>query len=122
MVANNFDRNPRYNYGNTSEANNSLIFRDSENCIISGAHITNVWRDPAGLLIENCRRMNITGCTILDCDNVGLLLRNVVESRVSDCLIDDDRPDSTSRPMQVVGGHGNQIIDNLLNGRPQDSE
>ena len=66
MGTNNFDRNPRYSYDNTSKANNSLVFRDSENCIISGAHITNVWRDSAGLLIENCRRMNITGCTILD--------------------------------------------------------
>lgn len=119
MGANNFDRNPRYNYGNTSKANNGLVVRDSENCIISGAHITNVWRDPAGLLIENCRRMNITGCTILDCDNVGLLLKNVVDSRVSDCLISDDREDSTSLPLQVVDGHGNQIIDNLINGRAQ---
>jgi hypothetical protein len=110
MGANNFDRNPRYSYGNTSQANNG------------GAHVTNVWRDPAGLLIENCRRMNITGCTILNCDNVGLLLRNVVESRVSDCLIRDDREDSTSVPLLVVGGRGNQIIDNLINGRPQDSE
>ncbi len=119
MGANNFDRNPRYSYGNTSEANNGLVIRDSEDCIISGAHITNVWRDPAGMVIENCRRMNITGCTILDCDNIGLLLRNVVNSRVSDCLISDDRADSTSIPLHVVGGHGNQIVDNLIGGRPQ---
>ncbi len=122
MGANNFDRNPRYSYGNTSQANNSLVIRDSEDCLISGAHITNVWRDPAGLTVENCRRMNITDCTILDCDNVGLLLKNVVNCRVSDCLISDDRAESTSVPMRIDGGHGNQIIDNLINGRPQGVE
>jgi hypothetical protein len=88
---NNFDRNPRYDYGNSLEARNSLVVRNSEDCTLSGLHITNVWREPAGLLIENCRRMNVTNCTILDCDNVGLLLRNLTNSRVSDCIIRDDR-------------------------------
>jgi len=108
---NNFDRNPRYNYGNTLDANNGLVVRNSEDCTLTGLHITNVWRDPAGLLIENCRRFNITDCTILDCDNVGLLLKNVTGSRVTDCLIRDDRPGSTSVPVKVIGGSGNTITD-----------
>jgi hypothetical protein len=111
---NNFDRNPRYNYGNALEANNSLVVRNSEDCTLTGLHITNVWRDPAGLLIENCRRMNVTDCTILDCDNVGLLLKNITDSRVSDCLIRDDRPDSTSVPVKIVGGSGNVIQNDLV--------
>jgi hypothetical protein len=106
---NNFDRNPRYAYGNSLEANNSLVVRNSDDCTLTGLHITNVWRDSAGLAIENCRRFNITNCAILDCDNVGLLLKNVTDSRVSDCLIRDDRPDSTSVPVKVVGGSGNMI-------------
>jgi len=109
---NNFDRNPRYNYGNTLQANNGLVVRNSEDCTLTGLHITNVWRDPAGLLVENCRRFHITDCTILDCDNVGLLLKNVTDSRVSDCLIRDDRPDRTSEPVKVIGGSGNSIQDN----------
>ncbi|MBC8868791.1 MAG: right-handed parallel beta-helix repeat-containing protein, partial [Planctomycetes bacterium] len=111
---NNFDRNPRYNYGNTLDANNGLVVRNSEDCTLTGLHITNVWRDPAGLSIENCRRFNITDCTILDCDNVGLLLKNVTDSRVSDCLIRDDRPGRTSVPVKVIGGNGNVIEDGLL--------
>ena len=70
--------------------------------------------------ISNYLRAQDIGMVCMD--NVGLLLKNVVESRVSDCLIRDDREDSTSMPLLVVGGHGNQIIDNLINGRPQDSE
>lgn len=110
---NNFDRNPRYAYGNTLDANNGLVVRNSEDCTLAGLHITNVWREPAGLLIEKCRRFNITGSTILDCDNVGLLLKDVTDSRVTDCLIRDDRPDSNSVPLKVIGGSGNTIQDDL---------
>ncbi len=112
--SNNLDRNPRYDYGNTQEANNSLVIRNSRDCTLSGLHITNVWRDPAGLLVDNCRRFNITGCTILDCDHVGLWLRNVTDSRVSDCMIRDDRTGSDSIPLKVDGGRGNLIVDNQL--------
>jgi hypothetical protein len=111
---NNFDRNPRYNYGNTQDAKNGLVFRHSVDCTLTGLHITNVWRSPAGLLIDNVERFNITNCTILDCDTAGLMLKNVRNSRVSDCLIRDDRADSTGVSIQVVGGQGNQIVDNLL--------
>jgi hypothetical protein len=116
---NNFDRNPRYKYGTSLEANNSLVVRDSQDCTLSGLHITNVWRDPAGLLLEDCRRMNVTECTILDCDNRGLLLKNVIDSRVSDCLIRDDRPDTSSVSIEVTGGSGNMIVSNLLGTRPR---
>ena len=120
--SNNFDRNPRYDYGNTQDANNGLVFRDSEDCNLSGLHITNVRRKPAGLLLENCRRFNVTNCTILDCDQRGLWLNNVRDSRVSDCLIRDDRPGSTSRSLEVSGGNGNLIRGNLLGTAPSADE
>ncbi len=67
--------------------------------------------DPAAFLIDNCNRMHITDCTILDCDNVALMLRNVSDSRVSGCLIRDNRLNSGSKPLEVVGGKGNMIDD-----------
>ncbi len=108
---NNFDQEP--SYFNSGEAMNSLKVINSRDCTFSGLHITNVRRDQAAFLIENCSRINITGCTILDFDNVGLLLRNVSFSRVSDCLIRDDRPGSKSIPVKITGGKGNMIVDNL---------
>lgn len=116
---NNFDRNPRYEIGNAGSANNSLVFRDCADCTLTGLHIANVLRDPAGLLLDRCRRFNVTGCTILDCDHAGLLLKDVSDSRVSDCLIRDDRRDTSSFSIQVVGGRDNQIIDNLLHENVQ---
>jgi hypothetical protein len=63
--------------------------------------------------------MNVTGCTILDCDNVGLLLRDVTDTRVSDCLIRDGRPDAKSVPLVLVSGKGNMIVNNLLGAAPR---
>ena len=109
-----FDRNPRYGPHDGPVAHNSLIVRNSEDCTLTGLHISNALNAPAALLIENCRRMNITNCTILDYDNVGLLLKNLSHSRVSDCLIRDDRPDAKSTPLKIIGGKDNMIIDNAL--------
>ena len=117
--ANNFDRNPRYDYGDSLEARNSLLIRNSADCTLSGLHVTNVWKAPAGVTIENCKRMNVTDCTILDCDNVGLLLKDVADSRISGCLISDSRPDAESTSLKVINGKGNMIVNNLLATAPQ---
>ena len=117
--ANNFDRNPRYDYGNSLDARNSLLVRNSADCTLSGLHITNVWKAAAGLTIENCKRMNVTNCTILDCDNAGLLLKDIADSRISGCLISDNRPDAESVSLKVIGGKGNMIVNNLLATAPQ---
>jgi parallel beta-helix repeat protein len=117
--ANNFDRNPRYDYGDSLDARNSLLVRNSADCTLSGLHVTNVWKAPAGLTIENCKRMNVTDCTILDCDNVGLLLKDTADSRISGCLISDNRPNAESTSLKVTGGKGNLIVNNLLATAPQ---
>lgn len=111
---NNLDRNPRYDYGNTSEANNAVVFRNCRDCTLNGLHISNVWRQEAGLILEQCDRFNVTGCTILDCDGGGLLLRGVSRSRVSDCLIRDDRPGQSTRSLIEIEGQDNLLLDNLL--------
>jgi len=111
---NNLDRNPRYDYADTADANNSVVIRDCQDCTIDGLHVTNVRRDPAAVTIRRCRRMNISDCTILDCDHVGLLLEELSDSRVSGCLIRDDRPDSNSVPVKIVGGRENLIDSHLV--------
>jgi len=60
-------------------------------------------------VLEKCDRLHVSGCTILDCDNVGLLIKDCTRSRVRDNLVRDDRSGSTSVSIQVVGGTGNQI-------------
>ena len=114
--SNNLDRNPRYDYGDTRKANNGVVIRNTEDSTISGLHINGAWRKEAGLQVVNCRRMNITGCTVLNCDNVGILLEDVHDSLVAHCLVRDSRPGATMKSLQVVGGSGNSIDANLLKG------
>ncbi|GIW94440.1 MAG: ATP-binding protein [Pirellulaceae bacterium] len=123
VAANNMDRNPRYDYGNTQDANNAVVFRDCQDSTISQLLVTSVWRSEAGIVLERCRRMNVTGCTVLDCDRAGLLLKEVSDSRVSDCLVADSRPDNRSASVVIQSCHNLWLSDNLWDRPPDvDSE
>lgn len=114
---NNFDRNPRYNYGNTQEANNSIVIRNSESCTLQGLAVSSVWRDPAAVTLSNCRRMHLSDSTILDSDHVGLLMERVHDSVISGLLIRDDRNGQGRRDftaIKIVGGGGNVLQNNVL--------
>ncbi len=114
--ANNFGRRePNGNSRDPDAPCNGLVFRDCKDCTLTGLHITEVWRRRAGLAIENCDRMNINNCTILDCDQAGLLLSNTTNSLITGCLIRNDRRDDTPwASVRVIGGRGNTIEPRLL--------
>ncbi len=112
VVGNVFDRNPRYHYGDGGEAKLGLLFQDSDGCTISANHIHGTGSIPAAVQVRNCRRFNITNCTILDYERCGVLLDNVSDSRLSGCLIRDDRAShEKTRPLELLGGSANQIQD-----------
>jgi len=111
-----FDRNP--NYWDPQGGSNAILFRRCEDVTITGLHVRGTSGTEAALMLEDCRRVNVTGCTILDCDNAGVLVKNVTASRLSDCLIRNDRPDAGPWvPLKIIGGQDNMIDDNPL-GRP----
>jgi parallel beta-helix repeat protein len=99
-----------YKDSKSPEIKNGIKIINSADCTFSGLHLSNVSSEPAALIFDNCRRINLTNCTILDCDNIGLLLKDVSYSRVSDCLIRDDRPDAISIPIRIIGGRENTIL------------
>ena len=118
-----FDRNPRYAYSDSRDARNGVLFRDCADCTLTGLHLHGVERQDAALALERCRRFNVTGCTVLDSDGVGLLLSGVTASRVSDCLIRDDRPGREGAvSLRIVGGGGNLVEGNLLGGTQEVAE
>ena len=116
--ANNLDRNPRY-YREEEKATDAILFRDCTDCTISGLQLVGSRHAPAGIALEKCDRFNLNNVTILDCDGVGLSLQDVTRSRVSGCLIRDDRPDAKSLSIRTSGGHDNTIVENTF-GRPHD--
>jgi hypothetical protein len=108
------DRNPDYAHQpfNTS---NAVEFVDCQDCTISGLQVLNTIKAPAGVVVRRSKRFNITGCTLLDCEGPELLLEDVSDSRVSDCLLRDDRPDAKDgAPLVETRGKGNQLVDNSL--------
>jgi hypothetical protein len=111
--ANALERNPAYAYGNSTTTHNASIFRNCADCTLTGLHIEGTHTAEAGLVLEDCQRFNVTGCTILDCDNAGLVARNLVNSRISGCLIREDREGRKTPSLKIEGGNGNQIVDNL---------
>ncbi len=107
MAANNFDRNPRYDYGVAKSSKNRLLIRDCHDCTVTGLHISQVF-ETAALTLENCSRFNVSGLTILDSD-LGLQLTNVSRSLFSGCLIDDSRAGKKSSKVVVDGGSDNRF-------------
>lgn len=69
------------------------------------------------MTLENCDRMNVTGCTLLDNDGISLLLKKVTRSRITQCLIRDDRADAKGLALKAVECRDNVISDNTF-GRP----
>ena len=124
--ANDFDRNPRYVVnGNWGKDKNGLVFRDSSDCKLSGFLVKGVWNKEAAVLLERCERFTVSDCSILDCDGVGLLLRDCVKTIVRGCMIRDDRvPAKATRSLKIEGEAGdNWVTQNMLsNGVEGDAD
>ena len=111
-----FDRNPFYADG--SHPNGGLIFRDCDNIVLMGLHIDSVKGHEAGLVLERCRRFNISGCTILNCDNCGILMDDVRDTIISNCLVQDTREQTDKELILVIKkGSSNLISNNIFEGR-----
>jgi hypothetical protein len=113
-----FERNPHYAYGTSLECKNALLFQNCRDCTLTGLHVHHVYGVEAAVTLESCRRFNVTGCTVLDCDCTGMLLKDVTDSRLSGCLIRSDLKGEKPPPsLKVSGGRGNLFDGNLL-GKP----
>jgi hypothetical protein len=113
------DRNPRYESGRVN-ARGGVAFRGSRDCTITGLHVNGVRHHAAAVALEDCSRFNVSGVSILDSDGIGLSLSNTSLTRVSNCIVRDDRAESNPAPsVKVAGGGANAIVGNSL-GRPLD--
>ena len=113
-----FDRNPRYHYGDGASADRGLVFRDCDNVILNGLQINNVWRKKGGLVLEKCQHFNISSCTVINCDNCGILMDDVQDTMVSSCMVRETRRELTeATALELKKGKGNFIVNNLLAGR-----
>jgi hypothetical protein len=113
--SNTFDRNPPYYRGKAEAAKGGLLFRKSRDITLTGMHIDGIRSHPAAVQIEDGDSFNISGCTILDSDGAGLMLKNTGNSLVTGCLIADRRPDRAPAPsIRIEGGTDNTLANNKL--------
>jgi Pectate lyase superfamily protein/Right handed beta helix region len=102
---NNFERNPGYELWQKERPKQGVLFRDSADCTLTGLHILGVREHPAAIVLEDCRRMHVANCTVLDSDHAGVLLKGVRDSRVQGCFIRDDREGVKNfQAVRVEGG------------------
>ena len=122
VIGNNmFDRNPRYHYGDGKDSQQGLILTECNDCTLTGNHIASGGDIPAALQLTKCNRINITGGSVLNSKNAGILFTDVTNSRISNCIIDNDQQsDGTS--IRIVGGKGNMIVNNQLGSDIQTSD
>jgi hypothetical protein len=98
------ERNPLYAY--TAEGKDNVVFRGCRDCTISGLHLHHVIDSEAGLTLEKCERSHIHGCTILDCDNAAILLRDCKDVVWDDCFIRDNREGAKSVALRMIDATG----------------
>lgn len=111
MGTNVLDFNP--NYARSVTAKNGLRIVNCEDCTFTGLQITNVYDSPS-MAFEDCRRMNITGCNIVNSQKVGMSLREVTDSIIANCIIRNSGSSSPFTPIEQVQCQGNIIKDNLV--------
>ncbi|MHC4596486.1 MAG: right-handed parallel beta-helix repeat-containing protein [Planctomycetota bacterium] len=82
--------------------------------------INDVWRKEGGLVLERCQHFNITSCAIVNCDNCGILMDDVQDTIISNCVVRDNRirADETTAII-VKTGKGNFITNNIFAGRAE---
>ncbi len=92
---NNFDQNPRYDYRRLL-SKGGVILKNSRNCTLTGIQIDRVRDQPASLLLRNCSRIHVSGCTV---SAEGMPAVLVEGSR--DCLLRGFFSSSGARPVIV---------------------
>jgi parallel beta-helix repeat protein len=104
-----FDHNPDYR----KDTLDGILFEDCSGCTFSGFHFVDTLAE-AVVILRNCGEVNMTGCQILDPQNIGVLLENSHNCRVSNCTILDRRePITMQETIKLIGGSNNAIMDNM---------
>lgn len=58
--------------------------------------------------------MNISNCTIFDCEQVALQAERLTDSRVSSCLVRNDGEQASATPVKIAESERNLLDDELV--------
>jgi hypothetical protein len=111
MLGNIFDRNPRYHYGDGSDAKLGVVIRNCTDGNVTGNAIHGTGNIAAAFQLRDCRGINMTGNSVYQPQGAAFLLEGVRGSRISGSLI--RVPDGQQAIIQRNSGP-NQITNNLI--------
>lgn len=87
------DRNPHYEAQLSGD--DAILFVNCRYVTISGLHLSGARRKEAGLILEDCHGVQISGSSILACEGAGILLRRTSDVRILGTMI---RPPEDAPP------------------------
>lgn len=98
-----FERNPAYDYSDSKTTKNGIRVKDCRDLTLTGLHVQDAHGEQAAMVLENCQRVHLYGCTILDAPDVGLLVKDCRHTRIRDVLVmrGEETPEDG---VQVTGG------------------
>lgn len=109
-----FNRNPRYHYGDGAESKLGLLIQNSTDGVVSGNVIKGTRDDRAALTLAGCRWFSVTDCLLFDNDHCGLLLQDCESTKVTGCLVRDEREGADSIGVRVEGGEDVVVEGNVV--------
>lgn len=94
------DRNPGYEA--QLSGTEAILLQNCQNVTISGLHLSGTRRKEAGIILEACENVNVTGCSIIDCQGAGILVRQSSGIRIVNTLFVPPREDAAAwRPLRI---------------------
>ncbi len=108
--ANVLERNPQYQ--EEKESKGGMVLSHCRDVTISGLLLARS-QGRAGVELEQCHRVNMSGCSILDVQNVGLLVKDCSRCLITGCMISKEKEgDEKWTATQVTGGSHFQMSGN----------
>lgn len=105
-----FERNPAYDYGNSTTTKNALRLTNCRDTTITGLHLQGVHGEDAALVLDGCHRVHLYGCTVLESTSPGLLLKDCSQCHVAEYLVYDGEQVATGdQAIRVEGGKANRV-------------
>lgn len=116
VTGNVFDDNPRYHYGDGSEARLAVVLEDCTDCLLSSNLLKGTHETDAAVSLTRCGWTTLADCQVLDYDGQGILLTDCHHCRVSNCVVEDRRSDQAGdRGIVVKGKSSSNVIETQEN-------
>ncbi|MCX6622483.1 MAG: right-handed parallel beta-helix repeat-containing protein, partial [Acidobacteria bacterium] len=104
------DQNPDYR---PAASRNGISFTDSSDCLLSGFVVRDGGPAEAAITLRRCRRCRVSGVSVIDSGQMGVLLEDVEGVVVSGCTLDGRWPVA----LRLRRGKGNRVVDNVVSGQ-----